>query len=119
MMYEDNSDFMEQYQPVIDEQALVPPQITLIRRMYGLPARKDPFATPGCISQMIPDYSALNPSFFNMDDKQRSFIATNFYNIDEDLRDYLILQEVLPDPNAKPGNEKEGQIFIIHPKDVL
>jgi hypothetical protein len=80
LMFDDYSEFEACYQPLIDETALVPPQIALVRRLYGNPARKVVYAKSACPSLAIPKYSDMETSFLNLDDEQRSFIATNFYS---------------------------------------
>ena len=54
-----------------------------------------------------------------MDDEQRAFISTNFYQLDGSINEYLVFQHVIPDPLAKKKDEKKKDQIIIRPFDVL
>ena len=50
-------------------------------------------------------------SFLSLDDEQRSFIATNFYQLEEGLTEYLVFAGHIPDPavqKAAAGKGKDG-----------
>lgn len=62
-----------------------------------------------------------------MSDSERSFLASNFYQLDDGLREYLIFSKLVQDKSAKPaakeddadGTTKEVEIFVERPKDIL
>ena len=87
---EDHDEFLTQYEPVINEYGLMPPQISFVRKIFGRTSIKVSKAIPGLPSLTVSNYSNLTSSFLNMDNEQREFIATNFYNLDESLREFLI-----------------------------
>jgi hypothetical protein len=95
LMLQDYDEFEACYQPLIDENALVPPQLALVRRLYGNSARKMNYARSACPNLAIPKYSDMDCSFFNLDDEQRSFIATNFYQTQESMTEYLIFSGLI------------------------
>jgi len=47
-----------------------------------------------------PDYREMSCSFLNLDDEQRAFVATNFYQLDDGVNEYLIFNGLVPDSNA-------------------
>ena len=49
----------------------------------------------------MPDYHEMNCSFLNLDDEQRAFIATNFYQLDEGVNEYLVFQGLVPDSSGQ------------------
>lgn len=73
-----------------------------------------------------PGYSEMSSSFFNLDDEQRAFIATNFYQLEETLNDYLLIEGLVPE-DTKPGGKTapEGSktvqktIHITRPREIL
>jgi len=75
----------------------------------------------------MPDYSEMSCSFLNLDDEQRAFIATNFYQLDEGLTEYLVFRNLkAPDSSGQQEgknsqNNKAAQqaIHISRPKDIL
>ena len=63
------------------------------------------------MSQATPCYGHLHSSFFNMSDTERAFMASNFYTLDEGLREYLIFNSLIP---KRPSADA-----VIRPRDVL
>ena len=55
----------------------------------------------------------MQSSFLNLDNEQRAFIATNFYNLDEGLRDYLSLKGLVS------SHKNSDSFSVIHPREVL
>ena len=98
---------------MVDENALVPPKLPLIRRLYGITGHKPVKVDSGALCLSTPDYRDMRSSFLNMDDEQRSFIATNFYQLEEGAREYLVFKELIPPPNAKEST------IIKRPKEIL
>ena len=64
-------------------------------------------------------------SFLSLDDEQRSFIATNFYQLEEGLTEYLVFAGHIPDPAAQKAAAKAGgagsggAVHIARPKEIL
>jgi hypothetical protein len=58
---------------------MIPPQLALVRRLYGFSAQQAVRAPTALLSVASPDYNEMSCSFLNLDDEQRAFIATNFY----------------------------------------
>ena len=80
--------------------------------------------------QSVAYYSHLSGLFLNMCDKERSFIASNFYQLEEGLQEYLVLNKLVPDKRALAANagedggdgaakNEEAEVFIERPKDIL
>lgn len=121
----DHDEFLKCYQPVIDETALIPSQLTLVRRLYGRESRLRSKAQPAVLNQALPSYWRMDGTFFNMDDEQRSFLATNFHQLDEGLEEYLVFEGLIEDRNrgaatSDENGRSEPQAFhIARPKDIL
>jgi hypothetical protein len=58
-------------------------------------------------------------SFLNMDDEQRSFISSNFQQLEDGVNDYLILLGLISDPNRKSVDPAKEKILILRPKDIM
>lgn len=58
-----------------------------------------------------------------MDDEQRSFLATNFHQLDEGLEEYLIFEELIEDKSVSgtTSDEKGRQerIHVARPREIL
>lgn len=54
---------------MVDENALVPPKLPLIRRLYGIAGHKPVKADSGALCLATPDYREMSSSFLNMDDE--------------------------------------------------
>ena len=104
---------------------MVPPQLGLVRRLYGFAAHEPARAPAGLLSLATPDYGQMACSFLNLDDEQRSFIATNFYQLEEGLTEYLVFAGHIPDPAAQKAAAKAGgasaggTVHIARPKEIL
>ena len=78
---------------------------------------------PAALSLALPSYWKMNGSFFNMDDEQRSFLATNFHQLDEGLEEYLIFEELIEDKSgAGATSDDKGRSepsVVARPREVL
>lgn len=110
-MLKDHTEFIKGYEPVMQERAMVPRRITLIHKLYGREARITTNARPGFLSQSVLCYGALRGSFFNLSDKERAFLASNFYQLDDGLKEYLLHKQLIPGPKQLDVVER--------PKEVL
>lgn len=84
----DNSQHEQVYSAYVDEQRLMPSEISLVRSLFS----KHTLYESQCYSSTSPlnrDYSYLESSFFNLSDKQRQYLATCFQSLDDKLRLYL------------------------------
>ena len=63
----------------------------------------------------------MKAAFLNMDDEQRSFISSNFQQLEEGVKEYLVLQGLVPDSNASRSRVENGQkpIIIQRPIEIL
>jgi hypothetical protein len=63
----------------------------------------------------------MSESFLNLDDEQRTFLATNFQQLEEGVTEYLVLQGLVPDPSASGARGEDGKarIHISRPVDIL
>ena len=63
----------------------------------------------------------MSESFLNLDDEQRTFLASNFQQLEEGVTEYLVLQGLVPDPNAARARNEGGKptIHISRPGDIL
>jgi hypothetical protein len=67
----------------------------------------------------------MTGTFFNMDDEQRSFLATNFHQLDEGLEEYLVFEGLIEDKNRaaatsdENGRSDQQAFHIARPKDIL
>lgn len=114
----DNDEFAKCYQPVVDEQALVPPQIDLVRRLYGNSARSFSQTRAGALYIALTGYSNLNTSFLNLDDEQRRHISTNFNLLEPSpdcdrlqgsVTEYLVWRGLIQPPaKERAANRSEG-----------
>ena len=109
---------------MIDETALIPSQLTLVRRLYGRASRQRAQVRPSVLSQALPSYWRMSGTFFNMDDEQRSFLATNFHQLDEGLEEYLIFEGLIEDKNRAAASDENGRsepqaFHIVRPRDIL
>jgi len=104
----DYDQFNHCYQPMVDENALVPPQLALVRRLYGRAAQRERRASAASLSLAMPDYREMNCSFLNLDDEQRAFIATNFYQLDDGVNEYLVFHGLVADQSAQ-RDDKNSQ----------
>jgi hypothetical protein len=64
----DYAQFNRCYQPIVDERALIPPQINLIRQIYGEAARGEASAPPTLACTHVADYRIMKSSLLNIDD---------------------------------------------------
>ena len=78
------------YSPVIDERSLIPRQVNMMRRIYGICSDLDAMGTDCMLDNSIQNYKNLQNCFYNFDDKTRSFIGSNFPQVDEIINDYLV-----------------------------
>jgi len=117
----DSAEFARCYQPVVDEQALVPPQLGLVRKLYGRTAQREARTSAARACAQVLDYSCMRASFLNLDDEQRAFLASNFQQLEESVTAYLVLQGLIPDPSASRAgaNGAKQTIHISRPVDIL
>jgi len=88
--YEEFDDFAQQQQTVIDESAMIPKEVRVLRKIYGYSSQfnnRDTTAGYQCL---------LRSAFYNMDDKQRSQLASTFEQYDEVIHDYLKFKDLAP-----------------------
>ena len=52
-LLQDHDEFLKCYQPMVDETALIPSQLTLVRRLYGRTSRQRTRAQPAVLSQVF------------------------------------------------------------------
>jgi len=122
---EDHSQFSKCYQPIVDETAMIPPQLALVRKLYGFAAQQSAIAPTALLGLATPDYGEMGSSFFNLDDEQRAFVATNFYQWEEGLTEYLVFAGHIQDPAAQKAAAKAGKegsggaVHIARPKEIL
>ena len=69
---------MQAYHPVIDERALIPKQVNMIQRIYGISSDLDSSSRDCLLDSWMNNYSDLQNIFYNLDDNERSIIGTNF-----------------------------------------
>ena len=119
----DHDEFLKCYQPVIDETALIPSQLTLVRRLYGRESRQRTKVLPAALSLALPNYWRMDGSFLNVDDEQRSFLATNFHQLDEGLEEYLVFEELIEDKSragATSDDKGRSEPFLVaRPREIL
>ena len=89
---------MQAYHPVIDERALIPKQVNMIQRIYGISSDLDSSSRDCLLDSWMNNYSDLQNIFYNLDDNERSIIGTNCPQIDELVKDYLIYKGILQAP---------------------
>ena len=92
--------FMQQYHPMVDERSLVPKQVNMLRRVYGISSDLDATSRDSLTMINRMGYSDLHSAFFNMDDRTRSFIGSNFPQLDELVNDYLVYKGLLDPPKG-------------------
>jgi hypothetical protein len=62
----------------------------------------------------------MRSSLLNVDDEQRAFIGSNFLQLEEGVTEYLQLQGIIPNPNAKPAADGSAPVAqIVRPAEVL
>ena len=86
---------MQQYHPVIDERALIPKQVNMIQRIYGISSDLDSSSRDCLMDSWMCNYADLQNIFYNMEDKERSNIGTNFPQLDVLVKSYLIYKGIL------------------------
>ena len=69
---------MQQYHPVVDERALIPKQVNMIQRIYGISSDLDATSYDTMMDSTMSNYADLHNIFYNLDDKERSIIGMNF-----------------------------------------
>ena len=74
----------------------------MLRRVYGVCSDMDSMSRDCLLDPWLSNYANLQNSFFNLDDQSRSFIGTNFPQIDETIKSYLIYKGILEAPK-KPS----------------
>ena len=89
---------------MIDERALIPKQVNMMQRVYGVSADLDTLGRETLIENWNSNYAKLQSAFINLDDKSRSFIGSNFSELDELVKHYLIFKGLLEKPSAKNQN---------------
>lgn len=62
----------------------------MMRRIYGICSDLDAMGTDCMLDNSIQNYKNLQNCFYNFDDKTRSFIGSNFPQVDEIINDYLV-----------------------------
>lgn len=82
---------------------MVPKKVSLVRRLFGKEGSLVKKARPAILSQSVPHYGHLGGLFFNMSDTERTFLASNFYQLDDGLKEYLIHKGAIQDKSAKPA----------------
>ena len=64
----ENDQFLQAYQPVIDEKNLIPKEITAIRRIFGHQNSLDHYSKDSFLQSHVKNYSHLKSAFYNFDD---------------------------------------------------
>jgi len=89
---------MQQYHPVIDERALIPKEVNVMQRVFGIASDIDLLSRDCLLDPWMSNYTNLQGAFFNMDDACRSFIGSNFPQIDELVENYLVYKGIIDKP---------------------
>lgn len=99
---------------------MIPPKFSLVRKLFGQNALRQPRQVPSAAYARIPHYLDLKDSFLNVDDEQRTFLASNFQQLEEAVSEYLVFNKLIPDPFRQPKTQ-EGKpvVHISRPADVL
>ena len=82
--------FMQSYKPVVDERELVPREVNITKRIFGYTASLDLLSKDSLMNRYMRDYNNLENAFYNMDDRQRAMIGTNFGQGDPVVDDFLV-----------------------------
>lgn len=96
--FNDNQDFFKSYTTIIDEESLMPPHLEIIRKNFGVNSLVESRNHFILLMPSINNYSNLvrillfimqMNCFFNVNDKERQYAFTNFYQVDESYKEYL------------------------------
>ena len=100
--------FMQQYHPIVDERALIPRQVNMMQRVFGLASEIDTLSRDCLLDCWMSNYANLQSAFFNLPDRSRSFIGSNFQQLDELVDNYLIYKNVIENPKTSQNNNTTG-----------
>ena len=93
--------FMQQYNPIIDERALIPRQVNMTQRIYGVSSDIDMLSRDHLLDSWMSNYANLQNIFFNLDDRSRGTIGTNFPQLDELKENFLVYKGIIEPPRVK------------------
>ena len=102
--------FMQQHHPIVDERSLIPRQINMLQRIYGVSSDLDNSSKDCLLDSWMTNYANLQNAFYNLDDRSRSFIGTNFPQIDEVIKEYLIYKGILEAPKRRKEKQHNQSI---------
>ena len=90
----DNKEFMKIFQPVVDEEYLIPSEISLIKNLFSQEYHLENQYSYLMNRTYFGNYSMLENSLLNHKDSDRAYVYTNFYQIEEMMDDYLSFKGV-------------------------
>jgi hypothetical protein len=95
--------------PVVDEDALVPKQVTSLQRLFGDSSNMESCDSDVLFNSNTRNYGNLRNIMLNFDDEQRQYIGNNLLLADPELEDYLIYKGLLEvqSKNETPRDETE------------
>lgn len=72
----------------------------MLQRVYGISSDIDTLSRDCLLDCWMSNYANLQSAFFNLDDRSRSFIGSNFQQLDDLIDNYLIYKGIVDKPNS-------------------